>query len=96
MAVRTASSAAAVFTAAVVVYALVQSRRARLLRRELARERATHQLVAGCLSRDIERFQYRLHQVVVQEAVAAAASRVLDESLARYDHTFPPMEGGPR
>lgn len=95
MAVRT-TTAAAVFTAAVVVYALVQSRRSRRLRRLLVRERATHHLMTGCLVRDLDRFQHRLSQALVQDAVAAAAGRVLDEALSTHDHSTPPMEGGPR
>ena len=95
MAVRT-TTAAAVFAAAVVVYALVQSRESRRLRRLLVRERATHQLTTGCLVRDLDRFRFRLHQAVVQDAVAAAAGRVLDEALSTHNNTTPPMEGGPR
>jgi hypothetical protein len=98
MAVRTtAVSAAAVLTAAVAVYALHQACRNRYLRRRLARERASHRLVAGCMARDLETFRRRMHLVLVQHAVIAAAGLVLDESLARHDHkTFPPTEGGPR
>jgi hypothetical protein len=95
LAVRT-TTAAAVFTAAVVVYAVVQSCRARRLRRVLVRERASHHLVAGCLARDLDRFQRRLDAVLVQDAVAAAAGRVLDEALSAHDPRTPPMEGGPR
>jgi predicted Zn-dependent peptidase len=66
------------------------------LRRVLVRERASHQLVAGCLARDLDRFQRRLDAVLVQDAVAAAAGRVLDEALSARDPKIPPMEGGPR
>ncbi|MEU8469626.1 hypothetical protein AB0F30_17160 [Streptomyces sp. NPDC029006] len=96
MAVRSTATAAAVFTAAVVVYALVEARRVRRLRRVLVRERATHHLTTGCLVRDLDRFQRRLHQAVVQDAVAAAAGRVLDEALSTHNPKIPPMEGGPR
>lgn len=97
MAVRTTGTAAAVFTAAVVVYALVQARRVRALRRVLLRERASHRLVAGCLVRDLDRFRSRLHEAVVQDAVAVAAGRVLDEALTTHNNSkTPPMEGGPR
>lgn len=93
MAVRTAT-AAAVITAAVVVYALVQLRRNRQLRRLLARERASHHLMAGCMARDITEFRLRLNQATAQERVAAAASRVLDEALAHHYPMTPPTEGG--
>jgi hypothetical protein len=96
MAVRT-TTAAAVFTAAVVVYGVVQARRARAVQRVLVRERASHHLVAGCLVRDLDRFRSRLHEAVVQDAVAAAAGRVLDEALSTNNISkTPPMEGGPR
>lgn len=96
MAVRTTALAAAVFTAAVAVYALAESRRVCGLRRELVRERASHRLMTGCLVRDLEVFRCRLGQVVAQQAVVAAAGQVVAESLAHYDETTPPMEGGTR
>lgn len=93
MAVRTAT-AAAVFTAAVAVYAL--ARRDRRIRRQLARERATHRLMSGCLVRDIEAFRSRMNHTVAQQAVLTAAGLVLDDALAHHDHSTPPTEGGPR
>ncbi|MGW2739168.1 hypothetical protein ACWC4D_33835 [Streptomyces sp. NPDC001288] len=88
MAVR--SSAAAVLAVAVVVFVLV--RRDRRLRRRAAASR----LMAGCLARDLDGFERRVSRVMAEQAVTAAAGRVLDESLDRFDPTFPPMEGGPR
>lgn len=88
--------AAAVLTAAVVVYALHVSCRNRCLRRRLARERATHHLVAGCLARDLEEFQRRLGEAVAQEVVAAAAGCALGEALTDHKTTIPPTEGGTR
>jgi hypothetical protein len=93
MAVRTAT-AAAVLTAAVAVYAL--ARRDRRLRRQLARERASYRLMSGCLVRDLDTFRRRMHLVVAQQAVLAAAGLVLDDALAHHDHSTPPTEGGPR
>ena len=91
--------AAVVFAAAVVVYAVVQSRRSRGLRRDLAREQASsasHRLMAGCMARDLEVFRRRLNETLAQQAVVAAAALVLDESLAHHDNNIPPSEGGPR
>lgn len=87
---------AAVRTAAVVVYALHVSCRNRRLRRLLARERATHHLVAGSMARDLEEFQRRMGEALVQDAVAAAAGCALDEALTNHHTTIPPTEGGTR
>ena len=90
MAVRIAL-AAAVPTAAVVVYALArQYVRNRRLRRELA----SYRLTAGCMARDLAEFRRRLDHAVAQERVAAAAGRVLDEALATHNPMTPPTEGG--
>jgi hypothetical protein len=83
--------AAAVLTAAVVVYALSrQYARNRRLRRELA----SYRLTAGCMARDLEQFRRRLDQAIAQERVTAAAGRVLDEALAHHNPMTPPTEGG--
>jgi hypothetical protein len=85
--------AAAVLTAAVAVYALVRDRR---LRRTLARERASHRLMAGCLSRDLEAFRRRISPLLAQQVVVSAAGPVVDDVLSARDPQVPPMEGGPR
>lgn len=86
-------SAAAALAAAVAVYALMRDRR---MRRELARERATHRLTSGCLHRDLEAFRRRMNQTLAQHAVLAAAGLVLDDVLAHSDPISPPLEGGPQ
>lgn len=99
MAVRTVTAAAA-FAAAVAVYGLVQRRRARMLRREAAAQR----LMAGCAWRDnaalhaeLEVFRRRLAPLLAQQAVVAAAGRVVAEALAaRTDRIDPSQEGGTR
>lgn len=97
MAVRTTATAAAVFTAAVAVYALARrERRMRELRRVLAREQASHRLMSGCLVRDLEVFRRRIDPLLAQQSVLASAGLVLDDALSAHDHTTPPMEGGPR
>ena len=95
MAVRTAT-AAAVLAAAVAVYAVVQSRRSRRLRRQLTTERVSSRLMAGCLVRDVDALQHRLAREMAQHAVLASAGLVLDDALSAHDPTTPPMEGGPR
>lgn len=96
MAVRSTAVAAAVFTAAVAVYAVHVSCRCRRLGRELVRERVSHRLVAGCLARDLAELRRRLGAVVAQQAVVAAAGLLLDDALSDHDPMSPPMEGGPR
>jgi hypothetical protein len=96
VAARVVPAAAVLTTAAVVVYAVVRSRRDRRLRQQLARESASHRLMAGCLARDLEVFRRRLNEVLAQHAVLTAAGLVLDESLSAHDPKSPPTEGGPR
>ena len=92
MLTRTAMAAAAL-AAAVAVYAVV--RRERRLHAQLARERASSRLTAGCLHRDLEAFQHRIGAVLAQRAVLAEADQALDEALVQHTTGFDPyMEGG--
>jgi hypothetical protein len=90
-------SAAAVFTAAVVVYAVCRERR---LHQELARARsaaASERLMADCLLRDLDAFRVQVGLEAAERAVVAEAGRVLDGALAAHatqiDPNYP--EGGP-
>jgi hypothetical protein len=90
-------SAAAVFTAAVVVYAVCRERR---LHQELARARsaaASERLMAGCVVRDLVAFRARIDLAAAEREVVAEAGRVLDGALAvhatQIDPNYP--EGGP-
>ncbi|MGW8702297.1 hypothetical protein ACWGOK_36150 [Streptomyces eurythermus] len=85
MAVRTSSvRAAAVFTAAAAVYALVA--REHRLRMQLARERASHRLVSGRLFHDMEVFRMRLEEAMAGPAGRAGGREFMGSS----------VEGGPR
>lgn len=89
LAVRVSSvRAAAVFSAAAAVYALVS--REHRVRMELARERASHRLVEGCLVRDLEVFRVRL------EAAVAAQARQGSAGLPAGREYSGSLEGGPR
>lgn len=88
---RTAMAAAAL-AAAVAVYAVV--RRERRLYAQLARERASSRLTAGCLHRDMEAFQRRIGAVLAQRAVLAEADQVLTDALVHHSHVDPTTEGG--
>lgn len=92
MLTRTAMAAAAL-AAAVAVYALV--RRERRLHAQLARERASSRLTAGCLHRDLEAFQHRIGAVLEQRAVLAEADQVLTDALAHTTQVDPHEKGGP-
>jgi hypothetical protein len=66
------------------------------LHAELARERVTHRLTAGCLHRDLAAFQRRVAVAAVQHAALREADQVLDDVLARPStFTDPHPEGGP-
>jgi hypothetical protein len=85
--------AAAALAAAVAVCAVV--RRERRLHAQLARERASSRLTAGCLHRDMEAFQHRIGAVLAQRAVLAEADQVLTAALAHTTRVDPHEKGGP-
>jgi len=84
--------AAAALAAAVAVYAAV--RRERVLRHQLARERAAARLTAGAMGRDLLAFRSRIEAAGLQRAVMQEADRVLSEALAVHTTYADPSEGG--
>ena len=90
--------AAAALAAAVAVCALVLLVRCRRLHRVLARERAAHRLMAGCLYRDMQVFRARIEAVALERAVVEEAGRVLEAALVSHSQQSrvdPSQEGGP-
>lgn len=61
------------------------------MRRALVRERAVRRLEGAALHRDLETVTVRLHNVIADRAVLAAADAVLDTALASRHNP----EGGP-
>jgi hypothetical protein len=98
-------TAAAALAAAVAVSVAV--RRYRSLHRVLARERAAHRLMDGCLHRDLAAFQARIDAAAARQnaerAVLVEAGRAVDDALAVHgsrlndpnDLQDPYEEGGP-
>ena len=93
MYVRTITAAVAL-AAAVAVSAAV--RRHRCVVRTLARERAAHRLTDGCLHRDMQAFQLRIHDLMGARTALVEADLVLDDALALHHADDPTTEGGPR
>lgn len=76
-------TAAAALAAAVAVSTAVC--RYRRLHRVLARERAAHRLMDGCVRRDLEAFQARIGDAVARQAREEADRAVLREALLVVD-----------
>jgi hypothetical protein len=103
---RTITAAAALAAAVAVSTAVHRYRR---LHRVLARERAAHRLMDGCLHRDLAAFQSRIDaaaaRLEAERAVLVEAGRAVDDALAVHGaqlnnpndpiDPYDPQEGGP-
>lgn len=98
---RTITAAVALAAAAAVSTAVY---RYRCLHRVLARERAAHRLMAGCLHRDMAAFQTRIGAALARQqaerVLLGEADLVLNEALAAHgtdphEPYDPYQEGGP-